>query len=178
MCRDILVFFARHQPFVHKFRDLIGVGTFAFERTLPDHRYSPARILKGRGVSSVSCDIFVELSAPEIYIGSGRRGRLATVAVPETAMDEQDRLEPGEDDIRRSRQPLVVKPISQPNFVQRPSKFHLRAGILLADTGHDLRTCLLVHNVQASSPASAVVHILSTIPSNLSSSLLVFRNSE
>ena len=101
----IAILFGRRvsQPFAHKFRNLIGVGAFAFQRTLPDHRYSPARILEGFDVPSVSGDVFVELLAPKIHVGSGCRGRLATVAVPKTTMDEQHRLEPGEDDIRRSR---------------------------------------------------------------------------
>ena len=90
----------RHQPFTHKSRNLIGVGAFAFQRTLPDHRHSPARIQEGFDVLSVSGDVLVELLAPEIHVGSGRRGRRATVAVPKTAMDEQNRLEPGKDDIR------------------------------------------------------------------------------
>lgn len=178
MRRNNLVFFARLQPFPHKFRNLIVTSTFAFERTLPDHRHPPACILKDINVSSISSDVFVELFTPEIHVGSGRRGRLATMSVPETAMDEQNRLEPGEDDIRRSRQPLVVKPISQSDFVQRPSKLHFRTGVLLTNPGHNFRTCRFIHGIHCRSSSVTAAHILSTILSSLSSCLLFFRNSE
>lgn len=104
---------------------------------------------------SISGDVFVELLSPEIDVGPRRRRRFTTMAVPETAMYEQHRLKSGEDDIGRSRQALVVKSVSQSDFVQRLSKLHLRPGILLPDLGHDFRTRRFVHGIhQASSTFS------------------------
>lgn len=169
---------ARLQPVVNKTSNCFALVAFTLEHAFPDNSYPPSTIEQRINVPSVSGNVFVKLLAPEIHVGSGRRGRLATVAVPETAMDEQSRLEPGEDDIRRSRQPLVVKPISQPDFVQRPSKLHLRTGVLLTDPGHDSRTCRFVHCIHCRSSSVTAAHILSTILSSLSSCLLFFRNSE
>lgn len=100
---NVYEFFFRFQPVTYKDSDLSGIAVFTLECTLPDYGYTPPDILKGVNIPSVSCDIIVELLVPEIYVGSRCRGRFATVPVPKTAMDEQDRFEPRENDIRRPR---------------------------------------------------------------------------
>lgn len=150
MPRDIFARFARYQPFIHKSRNLVGVGFFAFEGTRPDHRHSPTRILKSFDMPLVPGDVLIELLVPEIHVGSGCRGRLAAVSMPETPMYEQHRFEPRKNDIRRSRQSRVVKSISKPHSVQRSSKLYLRTGVFLADLGHDSRTCVQIDGIHYS----------------------------
>ncbi len=111
-------FLAGEQPFPEKFRDRVGIASLAFQRTLPNHRNPPARMPENGDVTAIPGDVRVELLAPESHVGRGRRGRLAAVSMPETAMDEHDRLESGKDDIRRTRQSLVVKAIAQSDFMQ------------------------------------------------------------
>jgi len=151
VCWNAFELITLHQPFAHKSRNIIRCASIAFERTLPDHSNFPARLLKGLNVPTISGDVFIELLMPVILVGSRYCSRFATMSVPETTMHEQNRLEPREDDVRRTWQSFVVKPIAQSNFVQRPSKLHLRTGVFLTDPGHDSRTCRFVHGIQCGS---------------------------
>ena len=59
----------------------------------------------------VPCD----LRRPEFSVRLGNRVELAVpVAMPEAAMDKDDRAVLGEDDVRFAGQPLIIHPVPEP----------------------------------------------------------------
>ena len=127
---------------------LTGVARPLPQRAFPDHRHPPSE--GGQIILDfpVSGDIRVEFLLPEI--GAGRRSRCVAatrVAVPETAMHEQDGMVSGEDQIRAARQTFAVQPESEATGVEfaTEEKFGLR--IPAADAGHHARTHLRRHDI-------------------------------
>jgi hypothetical protein len=80
--------------------------------TLPNSENSPAETIEGAIVQAVASDIPHDFFAPESGSGFRPNRILATMMMPEAAMNLHDGVETPEHDIRLAWKPLVVKSIS------------------------------------------------------------------
>ena len=62
------------------------------------------------------------------------------MTVPKATMHKADRTEPAEDDVRRPREPTVVKAVPEATGMQRTAKDQLGFRVLPADTCHHSRS--------------------------------------
>lgn len=107
------------------------------QSTLPYSQNSPALIGQKAYITCVTLPICSKLGGPEIASRLWNRRSIATVGMPITTVNEDDRIEPGKDDIGTSRQIVVMEPISQSDLVKGSSEQNLRFGILPPDPRHD-----------------------------------------
>ena len=56
--------------------------------------------------------------------------------MPEAAVNEDYLPSPAEDEIRRSREPPIAQPESEPQRVGKPSHHHFRVGVPRTDAGY------------------------------------------
>lgn len=108
-----------------------------FELTFPHHRHAPPEGRKLCLVPLITGDIGVELPLPELLVAR-RRGCEATsrMPVPEAAMHQHDRSPFRQDDVRPSRQPLVVKAKAEPGSMKRLPNDHFRLRVAPPYGGH------------------------------------------
>ena len=86
----------------------------------------------------VARDGHVELVLPELGTRSwGARIATPDMAVPETAVDQTHGGESGKNEIRLSREVLIVQAIAQPTLVQRAAQGLFRFSVLGSDRCHD-----------------------------------------
>lgn len=122
------------QPF---FNDLHGVLDRVFQGTLPHDGHAPAEIIKSRHMTGITVNISLEFLPPEILVCPGSRGvSTAFMPVPEAAMNEYHGPVLRKDQVRRARQFLYMKPVSESPRKQGKTQHPLRAGVLAANARH------------------------------------------
>lgn len=118
--------------------------------TLPDNHRPPPHPLKILDCSTVTLDVRLKLSCPEIWPRLGiSRQTAARMAVPEAAVHEQRDMQPREHEVRCTREVLPMKAEAQPHGVSSTAYGHLRPRVLPANPRHHLAASLLadyVHN--------------------------------
>lgn len=123
----------------------------------PDH--SPAGELKVDSVGIVACHVHGNLVFPEVYVRLRQTEMAASLmAVPETAVDENDCPVFLEDNVGRSRQLPVVDAIAQTTGEKILPDDHLRLRILSLDGRHAAASLLRCHNVCHVSVCLLLIH--------------------
>lgn len=119
----------------------VGHDLGPLELTFPDGEHRPTEPAQLSRDPAIARDVRGELLLPEPHSG-GRRRRVSTsrMAVPEAAMDEDDRVEPGQDQIRGPWQVPDVQPEAVAEPVDDRTDHPLGTGVPTADRGHDLRS--------------------------------------
>ena len=90
----------------------------ALQCAFPDHRLPPSRFGESFGGLLITDCVGVELLVPELWPGFRPAKQIAFVPVPETAVYEDDRPKPGQDNVRPSGQVAEVEPVAKPRRVQ------------------------------------------------------------
>lgn len=111
------------------------------EKTFPYYTHPPAVRSQRLDHPPVTNDILLKLCPPKANI-RGRYGRIfaSPVAMPETAVNKQDRMMAGKHQIRFAREPCIMQAVSETTRVQRLSQFHFRLGVAGANGRHHSRT--------------------------------------
>lgn len=105
----------------------------------PDRQDSPPVSFQLLNLCDIASMVTKKLGRPEFTPCAGNTKIPAPfVRVPETAMDENDRPEPRQHDIRPPRKTTDMKPVSQPPRVEATPDQHLRLGIFAPDPCHHL----------------------------------------
>ena len=78
------------------------------------------------------------------------------VPMPEAAMDKDDDAEPSQDDVRASRQALVVETVAQPGCMQVPAHGQLGLGVPPSDSAHHASAGCWINDIHQSSIPSQV----------------------
>ena len=122
---------------------------------LPNGKDSPAARFKRCGHPLVASHVARKLGGPEFSAGCRVVSEAAIgMAMPEASVDEYNALEPWKDEIRFPRQVTRMKPVPQPQTVQRPAKGHLGFGVLPLYAGHDPGSDLGIDDIgHASGPS-------------------------
>ena len=74
------------------------------------------------------------------------------MAVPETAVQEDDRLVLVKNEIRSTGNGLRVQPIAKATGMQRETEYHFRSRVNASDPGHHSGTGLLVDDIRHMAP--------------------------
>jgi hypothetical protein len=91
----------------------------------------------------------LDFRSPEIAVRSWKPCVLAAdVMMPETAMHENDRFVPWEDNVGLSRQLCIVETETIAVAVKQRPDTALGLGVLAANTSHDLTAHLLAYKIQ------------------------------
>lgn len=114
--------------------------------TLPDHQTLPALPPKINNSLLVPQIVAVELSIPVFRVASWPSSILTGVAVPETAVHQDDRSVLGQHNVGLARKVATVKAEPVSKIVQNPSQFDLWYRIGRMDLRHYFATpCLGDH---------------------------------
>jgi hypothetical protein len=98
---------------------------------------------------SVAGPIAIEFPLPEGPVRGRKPGSAAiAVAVPETAVHEDDDSKLRQDKVRRTRQRTIVPTNAVTGFFQDPADGRFGLRIAAADSGHQLRTLVLGEDVR------------------------------
>lgn len=116
--------------------------------TFPDHEATPSCGFEGLKVGDVTFLVSSELRAP-VFAAARRNAPFAAriVLMPKAAVNEDDLLVSGEDDVRRSWQVAAMQPEPEPQVVNKPTDGDLRRHVLTANAPHVLATALRVQLV-------------------------------
>ena len=109
---------------------------FPDQSAFPYSQNPPALISQKVYIACVTLPICSKLGGPEIASRLWNRRPIATVGMPITTVNEDDRIEPRKDDVGTSRQIIVMEPISQSYLVKGSSEQNLRFGVLRPDPPH------------------------------------------
>ena len=126
--------------FLHRFLVLLAVEVDFFlhaadgffqscflQLAFPNYDDRPALCLQLAPLLLVTLLVAGDFGGPEVGVGFGHRVELAAfVTMPEAAMDEDDSLIFGKDDVGLARQFLVVHPIAKTETPQCASQLQLR----------------------------------------------------
>lgn len=114
----------------------------------PHNQDLPAKPAKLSAISSISCLVARQLPLPEL----GPCGRLdlavfASMAVPETSVDENHLPPAGENQVRASGEIVPMHPVPITQGVYQPPDDHLRVRVLAPNPGHAVLPLLRRENV-------------------------------
>jgi len=134
----------------------IGCSSCAPQTATPNHMNLPTGSNQVFGCAPISGTVLRDFVRPEWSIGLRKSPLIAVLmAVPETAMNEDNLAPRGEDNVRFSRQILPVEGIAVSGPVQSRPEQHLRCRILRAHRRHEgtslLRAEIVDHNLCESS---------------------------
>ena len=108
-----------------------------FDFTFPDDDDAPTGGLQGCLFLFVAFDIAFEFLGPEFDVGFGHGGDFATfMAMPEAAIDENDGMPFGEDDVGMSRQFGGMEAIAEAKRMEVVAHDNLRLRVFRADFAH------------------------------------------
>lgn len=106
----------------------------------PHDEHMPAERLKPIGGSTVTSSNSLELWYPVPWIGLRRPRKPASgVLVPKASVDKDCDTQPGQDNIRSSRQVTPMQSEPEAGTVENSTSRHLRACVLGLDTPHPSR---------------------------------------
>lgn len=110
-----------------------------FCRTFPDNENPPSDLSQQFRLGEISLVVAPKLCCPE-PCPRARDAKIlaALMRMPETAVDEDHRVEFRQHDIRAAGQTSNMKPVSQPLSVQTSPDQHFGLCVLAADPGHHL----------------------------------------
>jgi hypothetical protein len=123
------------------------------ERTLPDRCHAPSTLQKRGANGTVPGDICSKLRLPELQASRWGGGIAATLmAMPETAMHEDDRLAFRKHEIWSSHDSFRMQPVPEAARMERPPKSQFRLRVLSPDPGHHPGAGLLVYGIRHVGP--------------------------
>ena len=115
---------------------------------LPYDKHPPTVAPKLADMLLVIGHVAGEFFAPELPVGLGRRGDLASsVSMPEAAMNKDDRPMPGQDDVGLAGQRTIMKPEPEAGLVQQGPHDEFRLGVLALDQGHATTAFFFCKNI-------------------------------
>ena len=110
----------------------------------PYNQHGPAFSFQALDVLVVPLFVPGQLWLPEIYTGFWHPGKFTSVmAVPETAVDEDDFLSTWKHQIGLPWQIGAMEAVAKPQTMNETPNQHLRSSVLVADLTHDLATFVL-----------------------------------
>ena len=126
---------------------VVWQGSFPSDRTLPNHKGSPAEGFVRLANAAVPFFGAGDFSPPEFRPGLWPLEEMAPVSVPETTVDEQHNFSTWHYYVGLAGKIFVVQSVAITPGVQSFSYCELRLGILAPDTGHHLRPLSFVYNI-------------------------------
>ena len=120
------------------------MGRAVFEGTFPDSYNMPTELAECIFMTEVACLVFLDFRPPPFAAGF-RKAEVGAVfmAVPETAVDEDDGAVFREDEIGPAGQGFVFRAVDREavaEAVEHRAQGELRLGVATADAGHDFGT--------------------------------------
>jgi hypothetical protein len=110
---------------------------FVFDLALPDRQDSPPLLLKRQRIALIAFDVPVEFSDPELRTRLRQYGIFAAlVPVPEAAMHKYRYVPALEDDVRASRQLLILERKPKAKAMKQRADALLGARIATPDAAH------------------------------------------
>jgi hypothetical protein len=106
------------------------------EFALPDFFDRPTNLFQFGPIFAIALAVSLDLGSPEVEIGFRELADLATMAMPETSMNEDRLLTTDEGDVGPSGEVFPMEPVAIAQSVQKRANDQLGLGMLRANPRH------------------------------------------